>query len=63
MADANTSLGAVVSDDTLPPGAPWSGIVEAGGHLTIVDLEGHQGVDFLCYNADDFGERYNAPTR
>jgi urea carboxylase-associated protein 1 len=29
--------------------------------LRIVDLEGHQGVDFLCYNADDPSERYNAP--
>jgi urea carboxylase-associated protein 1 len=35
--------------------------VEAGSHLRIVDLAGRQGVDFLCYNADNTEERYNAP--
>ena len=28
--------------------------------LRIVDLEGKQAVDFLCYNAQDPSERYNA---
>ena len=36
-------------------------LVETKQRLRIVDLEGRQGVDFLCYNADDPGERYNAP--
>jgi hypothetical protein len=48
-------------DEIIAAGSPWSGIVEAGSTLRIVDLEGHQGVDFLCYNADDPQERYNAP--
>lgn len=29
--------------------------------MRIVDLEGRQAVDFLCYNADDPVERYFAP--
>ncbi len=53
--------GPILSDETVAPGAPWSGIVEAGALLRIVDLEGRQGVDFLCYNADRPEERYNAP--
>jgi hypothetical protein len=48
-------------DEIIPAGKPWSGIVEPGQYLSIVDLEGRQGVDFLCYNADDPEERYHAP--
>jgi len=59
--DDTTALGRIDRDDTVPAGAPWHAIVEPGAHLRIVDLAGHQGVDFLCYNADDLGERYNAP--
>lgn len=40
--------------------APWSGIVEAGQHMTIVDLGGNQAVDCLLYVADDPVERYSA---
>jgi urea carboxylase-associated protein 1 len=42
-------------------GGRWSGIVPAGHVLRIEDLEGNQGVDFLCYNAADPEERYHAP--
>ena len=48
-------------EELIPPGSHWSGIIKAGGTLKIVDLEGGQGVDFLCYNADDTKERYHAP--
>jgi len=51
----------IVSDEEVAAGAPWSGIVEPGQILRITDIEGHQGVDFLCYNADDPQERYHAP--
>lgn len=47
-------------DITVPPGAYWSGIVPKGATLTIVDLEGCQAVDFLCYNAADPSDRYCA---
>jgi uncharacterized protein YcgI (DUF1989 family) len=40
---------------------PWSGLVPQGHYLSIVDLEGQQGVDFLCYNAARPEERYYAP--
>ncbi len=53
--------GAIVEDCVVPPGAPWSGVVRQGRVLRIVDLEGRQGVDFLCYNAADPEERYHAP--
>lgn len=52
--------GNILTDVTVPPRAPWSGTVAAGQHLRIVDLEGRQAVDFLCYNALDPTERYCA---
>ena len=54
------NTGPVLDDRTIPAGGEWSGIVRRGQVLRIVDLEGRQAVDFLCYNATDPGERYNA---
>ena len=61
MTSGDSGLGAITREDEVAPGQPWSGIVEADGRLRIVDLAGRQGVDFLCYNAEDPEERYNAP--
>lgn len=51
---------AVVYDFTIPARAPWSGVVEAGQTLRIIDLEGNQAVDCILYSADDPDERYSA---
>ncbi len=51
--------GAILSDDIVEPG-PYSRKLKAGEHLRIVDLEGQQAVDFLCYDAADPENRYNA---
>ena len=50
----------VVHDEIVAPGAPWSARVRRDQVLRIVDLEGEQGVDFLCYDALT---RANATTR
>jgi urea carboxylase-associated protein 1 len=47
-------------DRVIPAGGHWSGVIPAGRTLRIVDLEGRQAVDFLCYNAARHEERYNA---
>src|SRR5262245_14878056 len=52
--------GRVLEDRTVPPGGEWSGVVRRGQMLRLVDLEGQQAVDFLCYSAADPSERYNA---
>jgi uncharacterized protein len=52
--------GAIVDDHVLPPNSPWGRVVARGQRLRIVDLEGRQAVDFLCYDAHDPEERYNA---
>ncbi len=63
MSDKRAAAGTqlLVRDDLVAPGAPWSGVVRRGETLRIIDLEGRQGVDFLCYNAADPAERYHAP--
>lgn len=53
-------LTGVVYDHTVPAREPWSRVVKAGEILRIVDLEGQQAVDFLCYNAADPGDRYSS---
>jgi uncharacterized protein len=52
--------GKIVEDRTIPPGEPWGRVLKAGQVLRIIDLQGRQAVDFLCYNAADPSERYNA---
>jgi urea carboxylase-associated protein 1 len=51
----------VILDQIIPAGMLWSGIVKKGQHLQIIDREGRQAVDFLCYNANEPSERYFAP--
>jgi urea carboxylase-associated protein 1 len=50
----------VIEDRVIAAGEPWARVLPTGQTLRIVDLEGRQAVDFLCYNAADPEERYNA---
>ena len=53
--------GATILEDLIVPARePWSVKMRMGEILRIVDLEGQQAVDFLCYNAEDSTDRYNA---
>jgi urea carboxylase-associated protein 1 len=49
-----------LEDVTLQPGQPWGRRIAKGEHVRITDLEGKQAVDFLCYDAADPRDRYNA---
>ena len=51
----------IISDEVVPACHPWSALVRTGQFLRLVDLEGQQAVDFLCFNADNPAERYHAP--
>ena len=51
----------VLEDSVVGGSLPWSGYLDRGEHLVLVDLEGQQAIDFLCYNAHDPHERYHAP--
>ena len=53
--------GATIREDVIVPARePWSTKMSQGEILRIIDLEGQQAVDFLCYNADKPADRYNA---
>jgi|SRR5438552_12669416 len=52
--------GTIASDQIVAAGQPWSAVIRKGQRLRIVDLEGNQGVDFLCYAAANPEERYHA---
>jgi urea carboxylase-associated protein 1 len=61
MSRAEAGVGGhLVEDRVVPPGEYWVRVLQRGQMLRIVDLEGRQAVDFLCYNAADPEERYNA---
>lgn len=47
--------------EIVPGKGRWSRRLEAGQSLTIVDLEGRQAVDFLCYGAELPVDRLNLP--
>ena len=49
-----------LENTVLQPGQPWGRRLARGERLRIVDLEGKQAVDFLCYDAADPSDRYNA---
>ncbi|HEY3599875.1 MAG TPA: DUF1989 domain-containing protein [Paraburkholderia sp.] len=47
--------------EVIAPGGRWSRRLETGERLRIVDLEGQQAVDFLCYSAELPLDRLNVP--
>lgn len=56
--------GQVIEDTIVPPRAPWSIQMNRGQKLRLIDLEGCQAVDFLCFGSEryrDQVERYHMP--
>ncbi len=49
-----------ILDHVVPATTGWSRVIRAGETLRVVDIAGRQAVDFLCYDAVDPGDRYNA---
>ena len=57
MSDAAAT---VLVDEVVPARQPWGRVIRKGETLRIVDLEGRQAVDFLCYDAGNPADRYSA---
>jgi urea carboxylase-associated protein 1 len=55
-----TIAGEIIEDTIVAAGNPWGRVVRRGQRLRVVDLRGKQAVDFLCYDAQDPRDRYNA---
>lgn len=49
-----------MDDEAVNLVVPWSGRVSRGAQVWLIDLEGCQAIDFLCYNAADPTDRYCA---
>lgn len=60
MTNPDAVPGKVLLDEIVPPGRPWGHRVAQGDRLRLIDLEGQQAVDFLCYDAADPTDRYSA---
>ena len=60
MTDQPAITGDIIEDTTIAARAPWSRVLNKGEMMRIVDLEGKQAVDFLCWNAHDHDDRYAA---
>jgi hypothetical protein len=48
----------VVSDEVIPAKGHWAREMSAGQLLKIVDLEGKQAIDFICYNLHNLEEKF-----
>jgi len=56
----STQSGTVIKSEVIPACAGWNAQMKQGQVLRITDIEGQQGVDFLCYAAASPEERYHA---
>lgn len=56
--------GRILEDTVVPARAPWSARLAKGQSLRLVDLEGKQAIDFLCFGVEPHEgqvERYHMP--
>ena len=60
MVDPVHMTGEIIYDEIVGAGQPWGRVIRAAEVLTIVDLEGQQAVDFLCFDAANPKDRYCA---
>jgi urea carboxylase-associated protein 1 len=60
MFEAENVTGRIVENTVIEAGQPWGRILKKGQRVRFIDLHGLQALDFLCYNADDPSDRYNA---
>jgi len=60
MTEPLSPPGEILLDEVVPPGRPWGHHVARGDRLRLIDLEGQQAVDFLCYDAAAPTDRYCA---
>ena len=54
----------IIEDTVVPPREPWSGVISKGQTLRLIDLEGQQAIDFLCFGKEKYEgqvERYHMP--
>lgn len=53
--------GRIVLEHVMPPGAPWAAPVLKGQVLRLIDVEGQQVGDFVCFNLNRVEEKFSPP--
>lgn len=56
--------GRIIEDTVVPARASWSAVLSRGQTLRLIDLEGQQAIDFLCFGTEPYEgqvERYHMP--
>lgn len=56
--------GQIIEDTIVAARAPWSARISAGQMLRLIDVEGQQAIDFLCFGVEPYAdqvERYHMP--
>src|SRR5262249_3513206 len=51
--------GRMIADDFIPAREGGAWLVKRGQHIRVIDVEGGQICDFLCFNADRLDERFS----
>jgi uncharacterized protein len=49
----------VIADDLIPARQGGAWLVNRGQHIRVIDVEGGQICDFVCFNADKLAERFS----
>jgi len=57
---SNKDLNDVIYDEMIPAGEGWMHPLTKGQVLRIIDLEGNQGLDFLCFDLHNPEDHYSA---
>ncbi|PZO40500.1 MAG: urea carboxylase [Pseudanabaena frigida] len=60
LTKSNLDPALIIWDEAIPGGTYWTRLIKKGTTLRIAAPEGSRGISFLCYNADNTIERYNA---
>ncbi len=60
QSEKNAAFGRILEDSIVSARRPWSRRLRKGECLRLIDLEGQQAIDFLCFNAHDPAEGYHA---
>jgi uncharacterized protein len=61
MSSESTAPYWMLSDELVPGGSHWGGLVRRNTALRLIDVDGGANVSMMLYNYDDRTERYNMP--
>jgi uncharacterized protein YcgI (DUF1989 family) len=58
-ANVDAATRRMIADDLVPARQGGAWLVNRGQHIRVIDVEGAQICDFVCFNADNLAERFS----